>query len=242
MKSMLARAAGPALAATLALAAPAAAQTSPQVPTLMANGMGTVYVVPDIAIVSIGVTTQAATAAEALAANSTDLTKVIDTIKGEGVAQRDIGTQGFSIFPVYEQPPEGATTTEPPKIVGYQVTNEVRVTIRDIASSGGILDKVVAAGANQVNGISFDSSDTKTPADAALTDAIADARRQAEMMATAAGVRLVRIVNVNASSGGMQPMFSRMDMAVASAPPTPVMPGQREVTANASVTWEIAPQ
>lgn len=233
--------AAPALAAALAFAAPAAAQMSPQVPTLMANGTGTVYVVPDIAIVSIGVTSRAANAAAALAANSADLTRVIDTVTAEGVATRDIGTAGFSIFPVYEDPkPDNGAQTEPPKIVGYQVTNEVRVTIRDIATSGAILDKVVTAGANQVNGITFDSADRTTPADAALADAVADARRQAEIMAKAAGVRLVRIVSVNASSGGVMPM-ARFDMA-ASAMPVPVMPGQREVTANATVTWEIAPE
>lgn len=242
MTSFLARSAGPVLAATLALATPAAAQSASDVPTLIANGTGTVYVVPDIAIVTIGVTSRAATAADALGANSTDLNAVITAVEAEGVAKGDIGTQGFSIFPVYEQPPEGQTQTDPPRIVGYQVTNEVRVTIRDITTSGGILDKVVAAGANQVNGITFDSSDRKTPADAALADAVADARRQAEILAEAAGVRLVRIVNISASSGMMEPMMARYDMAVSAAPPTPVMPGQRAVNANASVTWEIAPQ
>jgi uncharacterized protein len=231
-----------ALAAALLLAGPAAAQTNPQVPTLNANGTGTVYVVPDIAIVSIGVTTRGQTAAEALSANSRDLAAVIQTITGEGVASRDIGTSGFSIHPVYEQQrPTNGNPTDPPRIVGYQVTNEVRVTIRDIATSGGILDKVVTAGANQVNGISFDSADRKTPADAALADAIADARRQAEIMAEAAGVRLLRIVNINASSGGGQPMYARMETMAMDAS-VPVMPGQREVSANASVTWEIAPQ
>jgi uncharacterized protein YggE len=230
-----------ALAAALLFAAPAVAQMNPQVPTLNANGTGTVYVVPDIAIVSIGVTTRGATAADALSANSTEMASVIETISGEGVAPRDIGTTGFSIFPVYEQPqPANGTETDPPKIVGYQVTNEVRVTIRDIATSGGILDKVVSAGANQVNGISFDSADRQTPADAALADAIADARRQAEIMAEAAGVRLVRVVNINASSGG-GPVYARMEtMAMDSS--VPVMPGQREVNANANITWEIAPE
>ena len=229
------------LAAALLFAAPALAQMNPQVPTLNANGTGTVYVVPDIAIVSIGVTTRGATAAEALAANSTEMASVIETISGEGVASRDIGTSGFSIYPVYEQrEPANGVETDPPKIVGYQVTNEVRVTIRDIATSGGILDKVVSAGANQVNGITFDSADRQTPADAALADAIADARRQAEIMAKAAGVRLVRIVNINASSGG-GPVYARME-AMAMDAAVPVMPGQREVNANASVTWEIAPE
>ena len=232
--------AAPALAAMLAFAGPAAAQMNPQVPTLTANGTGTVYVVPDIAIVSIGVATRAATAAAALSENSAEMSAVIATIEAEGVARRDIGTTGFQVYPVYEQQQPTDGRTEPPRVVGYQVTNEVRVTIRDLASSGAILDKVVSAGANQVNGISFDSSDRKGPADAALADAVADARRQAEIMATAAGVRLVRIVNVNASSGG-GPMFARAEMMAMDAA-VPVMPGQRELSANATVTWEIAPE
>ena len=241
MRLIPARTAAPALAlAALLFAFPAAAQMSPQVPTLSANGEGTAYVVPDIAIVSIGVTTRGATAAAALAENSADLARVIDTVKGEGVAERDIGTSCFSIYPVYEQPqPMDGVEPGPAKIVGYQVINEVRVTIRDIAASGGILDKVVTAGANQVNGITFDNADRKTPADAALADAIRDATRQAGIMAEAAGVRLVRIVNVNASSGGGMPVFARMEAMAASVP---VMPGERAITANASVTWEIAPR
>lgn len=246
MTSLPARIAAPAFAAALAIAAtalPAAAQSIAELPTLSANGVGTVYVVPDIAVVTLGVTTRAATAGDALAANSTDLAKAIDAIKAAGVAEPDIGTAGFSVFPVFEQtdPNSTAPQTEPPKIVGYQVTNEVRVTIRDIASSGTILDAVVKAGANQVTGISFDSSDRKTPSDAALADAVADATRQAGIMADAAGVKLVRIVSINGSSGGMVPMFARADMMAASAP-VPVMPGQREVNANANVTWEIAPK
>ncbi len=233
--------AAPALAAMIAFAGPAAAQMNPQAPTLTANGTGTVYVVPDIAIVSIGVATRAATAAEALSQNSAEMAQVIATIEAEGVARRDIGTTGFQVYPVYEQqqPPTNGNPTEPPRVVGYQVSNEVRVTIRDLASSGAILDHVVSAGANQVNGISFDSSDRQGPADAALADAVADARRQAEIMAAAAGVRLVRIVNVSASSN--MPMFARAEMMAMDAA-VPVMPGQREVSANATVTWEIAPE
>ena len=244
MKTILASAAL-ALAAALAFAAPAAAQMA-QVPTLVQpTAPARSYVTSPTSPSSRSASPAAPpTAADALAANSTDLARVIDTIKGEGVAARDIGTSGFSIYPVYEQADDGATT-EPPKIVGYQVTNEVRVTIRDIATSGGILDKVVGAGANQVNGITFDNSDRRDAGRRrAPADAVADAQGQAEIMAAAAGVRLVRIQSTSApllvGCGG--PMFARLDMAAAPAPSAPVMPGQREVNANATVTWEIAPQ
>jgi uncharacterized protein YggE len=223
----------------LLFALPAAAD-EPPTPTLQANGDGTAMVVPDIAIVTIGVTTRGDAAGAALAANSTDVAKVLDAIKADGVADKDITTSNFSIYPVYEQPKEGEPQTSPPKVIGYEVANEVRVTIRAIAKSGGVLDKVVSAGANRVSGISFDVADRKTPAAAALKDAIADAKRKADIMAEAAGVKLVRVLSVSSSDGGQapQPMFMRA-MADKAAP---VMPGEQAISANASVTWEIAPR
>ena len=204
--------------------------------TLQASGDGSVLVVPDIAIVTIGVTTRGASAGEALRQNSTDLAAVIDTIRAEGVDDRDIGTAGFSVSPIYERRPDGARDDQLPRIVGYQVSNEVRVTIRDIATSGGILDKVVVAGANQVNGIVFDIADRKAAEDAAIEAAIGEARRRGGLMAAAAGVRLTRILTVNANAGGgPQPVFARMEMAA----DVPVMPGEQAVTANASITWEV---
>jgi uncharacterized protein YggE len=100
---------------------------------------------------------------------------------------------------------------------------------------------VVTAGANRVSGISFDVADRTTPNDAALKDAIGDAKRKAELMAAAAGVKLVRILSVSTAeaNGGPVPMFRAM---AASAAPVPVMPGEQQVSVNASVTWEIAPQ
>jgi uncharacterized protein len=229
-----------AFAGLLALALPAAAQQpADQIAVLQANGEAQEYVVPDIAIVSIGVTNRAASASEALDANNADTARVIATIQGAGVDDKDIGTSGFSVNPVYEPVTDSTPRDQLPAIVGYQVSNEVRVTIRDIASSGGILDAVVKAGANQVNGIAFDVSDRKAATDRAIAAAIADARATARLMAEAAGVKLVRIVSVNANGGGGGgPMFARMEMAAA---PVPVMPGQQQISANANLTFEIAP-
>ena len=228
-----------AFAAVVFSALPALAD-QPAPPSLQASGQGIEYAVPDIAIVSLGVTSRGRTASEALTANSADLAAAIAAITGSGVADKDIGTSGFSIYPVYAQNSDGSQT-QPPKIAGYEVSNEVRVTIRDIAQSGAILDKVVTAGANRVSGISFDSADRKTPADAALKAAIAEAKRKAELMAAAAGVKLVRILSVSTSEGGgPQPVFARMELKAAA--PVPVMPGQQAVTVDASITYEIAPQ
>jgi uncharacterized protein YggE len=238
-----------ALAAGIAAPAAAAAQQSlpfpwpqPQ-PTLSGNGEGEVMVAPDIAIVTLGVVSRGTTAAAALAVNSTELQVALDQVKAAGVPEKDIATSGFSVQPVYQtgRPP----SDQPPPIVGYTVSNTVRVTIRDVARSGAILDQVVRAGANRVSGIMFDIADRKAAEEEAMKAAIAEARRRGELMAEAAGVRLVRVVAVNASAngGGPIPVFQRDTFAAqAAAAPPPVLPGQQRVTAQATVTWEIAPR
>ena len=229
-----------AFAALMILAVPAAADTPERIPTLNASGEGFVMVVPDIAIVTLGVTTRADTARAALDQNSAETARVIEAIRGAGVSDQDIGTSGFNVSPVYEQVVTRSSDQEPvtPRIVGYQVQNEVRVTIRDLDASGAILDKVVTAGANQISGISFDVADPQAAADEALRSAIADARRKAELMASAAGVRIVRILDV--SGGSNMPMFAARAQAVAFDAAVPVMPGQTRVQANANIVFEIA--
>ena len=212
---------------------------TPSPPLLTATGDGSVMVVPDIAIVTIGVVSRGATAREALDANSADIGKVIDAIRGEGVADKDIGTSGFSVNPVYEAPPDNGAETRPPRVLGYDVSNEVRVTIRDIAASGAVLDKVVSAGANQVNSIAFDISDRVKPSDEALAAAVADATRKGKLIAEAAGLRLVRIMSVTVNDA--VPVFARAEMSMA-AKAAPIMPGERQVTANATISWEVAPK
>jgi uncharacterized protein YggE len=218
----------------LAFAAlPAAAQEAPQIATLTADGTGEVFAEPDTAFVTIGVTTRGDTPAAALAANSADMERVIDAILAAGVEAADVQTSGFSISPIYSnQRGEG----QPQQITGYNVSNQVTVRIRGIKTSGDILNQVVAAGANQINGIRFDFADARPLQDAAMEAAIADARRRAELMAAAAGVRLVRVLTVSAFASA-QPMFeARAAIAV------PIMGGEQAITANATLTFEIAPE
>lgn len=237
MKTWLA----PLAAAAMLAASPSLAEAdAPPVPQLQANGSGEVMVVPDIAIVTIGVTSQAPEASAALAANSADLTRAIAAIRAAGIAEKDIATSGFSIDPVYQQAAD-RPSDRPPEIVGYRVDNQVRVTVRDIARSGGLLDQVVTAGANRVSGIAFDISDSKAAAEQAIRAAIADARAKGELMADAAGLRLVRILSLNAGdNGGPRPAMA-FDMAER-AKAVPVMPGERSVSANAQIVWEVAPK
>ena len=221
------------------LAQPALADETPTTATLQASGQGTANVVPDIAIVSLGVSSSGRSASDALTANSTALTAAIAAVEAAGVAEKDIATTGLNIYPVYATNSDG-TQVQPPKVTGYSVSNEVRVTIRDITKAGDLLDKVVAAGANRIDGISFDVSDRKAADDGALTDAIAEAMRKGQLMATAANLKLVRVLSVTTAAAGEPPraVYALAKAAVASVP---VMPGEQETDVTATMVWEVAP-
>jgi len=227
--------------AVFAVVVPASAQNSP--PTLSANGEGIENAAPDMAVVTLGVLSRARTAREALDANNADMDKVIQAVRGQAIADKDISTTGFSISPVYSQPPQPRAGDQPsePEIVAYQVSNQIRIVVRDIDKTGAVVDSAVTAGANQAGSINFDIDDRQALVDKAIVAAIADAKRKAELMAEAAGVRLVRVLSLNANEGGGGPVFRREAMAAA-APPVPVMGGELSISANAQISWEIAPK
>ena len=226
------------LAILIALTGPVLAED--KLPTLSVTGQGVEHAVPDIAIVTLGVLSQAKTARAALDANNDDMDEVITTIRTEGIADTDIATTGFSISPIYSRPPQPqrGEVAQEPKIVAYQVSNQLRIVVRDLATIGTALDKAVTAGVNQAASINFDIDDREALVDAAIRSAIADAPRKANLMAEAAGVRLIRIVDVNASQGGT---VHRETLALASRA-VPVMGGELAVSANASISWEIGPK
>lgn len=227
-----------ALSLTVIAASSAFAQVTPQVATITAEGTGTVHAAPDVVIIDIGVTTRGATPAEALTGNNADMQRVIDAIIAAGVPETDIATSNFSISPVYDdqQMTRGNTL---PAIIAYEVSNQVTIRIDGVETSGAILDRVVEAGANRINSIRFDIAEPQPLRDEALAAAITEARRQAELMANAAGVTLVRIVSIT-SYANAQPMYDRAVGFAASA--VPIMGGEQAVTATATVTFEIAPR
>ncbi len=142
--------------AALIAAGPAAAQsgTGAEPATLSVNGEGRVDVAPDIATIRVGVETQGETAAEALEANSAAAAEMIATLKDAGVEARDIQTGQLNVQPVHADM-QRTRPGESPEITGYRVVNEVAVTVRDLDALGGLLDRVVGAGANRVNAIGF---------------------------------------------------------------------------------------
>lgn len=226
------------LAVTLgAWGVPARAEDAPRA-TLTVVGQGEASATPDQAVFSTGVVSTAKTADEALAANSKAVAGVIEAIKASGIEARDIATSGFSIQPQYAQPQQGSR--EPLKVSGYEVRNGVSVRVRDLAQLGTLLDKVVQAGANQAGGLRFDLSNPDELSAKAQIAALDNARAQAETLAKAAGMRLLRLRRISpgerASIGG-----APMMMMKAEARAVPLEAGETTAHAQVTLMYEIEP-
>ena len=202
--------------------------------TVTVAGTGTVSAAPDMAEITSGVVTQAPTAAQALAANSQAMERLLQALGTLGIATRDIQTTNISVSPLRRQGRDG----QPPEITGYEVTNQVRVKVRDLSILGRVLDQQVGQGANLVHGIQFGRQEPEPLRDEARRRAMADARRKAELYAGAASLRVGRVVAVQ-EAGAPSPraeMAPRMTMAA-----VPVAPGEQEIQASVTVTFTLEP-
>ncbi|MGH8081564.1 MAG: SIMPL domain-containing protein [Lysobacter sp.] len=237
-----------ALAAVLAFGAATAMTASAQSPAYVATDGTLLSVsasadakrVPNIATISTGVVTQAADANAAMRANAEQMAKVVAAIKAAGIAERDIQTSGINLNPQYRY-----AENQPPVITGYQASNNVNMVVRDIAKVGKILDSLVATGANQINGPTFDldDKDKDVAFDEARRGAIEKAQARAQMYAKTLGMQVRRIVSV--SEGGrfappmpMPMMAMRMEKAGAAAD-TSVSPGENTLSMSLDVVFEL---
>src|SRR5262245_49293452 len=194
------------LAAAIALIAggPAVAQ-EPSVPSVSVIGSAAVSSRPDTADVVAGVVTQAQTAAQALAENTAAMQKVMKTLADLGIAERDVQTVGLSVSPQRAQQRPGSPQPQG-VITGYEVTNQVRVRVRNLDVLGRLLDALVTQGANTLGGITFSIADPKPLLQQARGQAITDALQKAQAYAAAAGVKLGRVIAIrDASSGPPRP-------------------------------------
>lgn len=211
--------------------------------TITIEGRGEVMAAPDMAQITSGVTSQGATAREALDANTAAMAELIEALKASGIEARDIQTSGFSVNPnyVYTDARDENGYSLPPRINGYQVSNTVTVTVRDLDALGSILDKSVTVGANTVNGVSFAVADPSELYDQARKAAFADARAKAELYATAAGGTLDDIISISESQAFNNPqpypMYARAEMAASA--PVPVEAGELTFAINVNVQWEL---
>lgn len=215
---------------------------------------------PDLAMFSAGVVSQGQTASQAMAENSSAMARVVAALRRAGIAERDIQTSSISLQPRYSNPELEAqliarqtrqpyvppVKPEAPQIIGYEARNSVQVRVRRLTEMGKIIDTLVQAGANQVNGPSFTLDEPKAALNEARVEAIAEARQRAELYARSAGLRVIRILSIT-ESGGYYPVQEIFVTGRAMAesgsppppPPTPVSPGELSMGMNVSVQFEL---
>ena len=217
--------------------APALGQTAAN-RTLTMSGQGEVRAAPDTVTLSAGVTSEAPTAAAALAANTTRMQSVFAALKKLGLADKDMQTANFSVWP--QMAPQTANNnSQPPHVTGYHVSNQLQLRLDDVSRLGPAIDALVTAGANQMNGIDFAIKDSAPLLAEARADAVSDARAKAEIYAKAAGVSLGPILSIGENAGQWpRPVYMALPMARA-AKAVPVAAGEESITAEVSIVWEI---
>lgn len=237
MALLLATAAAP--AAFAQTARPSTGDSMFQTTTLNLSAYGETRVAPDKAAINLGVNNEAPTAAAALSANSQQMNTVIAALKKAGIAEKDIQTSGLNLSAQYDY-----VQNEPPRLRGYQASNQVTVTVNDLAKLGAAVDATVKAGANQVNGISFGLKDPTAAENAARQQAVKALAAKADLYAQATGHRVLRLVNLN-EGGGYTPApppmpmmaYARMEKAGDS---TPVSAGELSVRVDITGLYELS--
>lgn len=203
--------------------------------TLHLEASGEAKATPDMASITLGVTTQAPGAAQAMRANAERMSAILAGLRAQGLAERDIQTSNLSLNAQYVY-----AQNEPPKLSGYQASNDVSVTVRDLAKLGPVIDAVSAAGANQINGISFGLKDPQGAQDEARRAAVKALNAKADLYAQATGYRIVRLLSLS-EGGGEPPMRPGPVFAMAkAAAPTPVEAGELNVRIDVSAVYELA--
>jgi uncharacterized protein YggE len=222
------------LAAVLAitlLTAPARADDFPS--AISVSGEATVSAAPDLAQIDAGVANDAKTAKEASDANNAAMGKVLAALKGAGIAEKDYQTSRLSLQPQYGQNKSTGATP----VVGFRASNRVTVKIRDVTKVAGIIDTLVGAGANDIGNISFEVTQASKLLDGAREQAVADARRKAEVYAKATGVTLGAPLSISEGSAPV-PLF-KARMATPQMAPAAVAPGEETLSVTVNVSWAI---
>jgi hypothetical protein len=203
---------------------------------IVVTGTGRISVSPDTALLTLGVESQAATLAEATTDAARRMSAVVARVKAFGIADPDIATVAYSVDPRIA-PGDPTRRDEPPRIVGYRVTNVARVTVRKLADAGPILDAGVGAGANVVRGIQFTLTDNAKATTDARASAVGDAMVKARQFAAAAGVTLGEVLSIRES--GAMPPTPVFRAAAMRAEATPIEPGQLEIVVTVELRQAI---
>ena len=233
--------------ALIGVAAPAAAVPLPipggsatgRPATIEATGQAKVSQIPDRVYIDLGVTTQAQKSQDAAAQNASRLSAVIAAVRRAAGSGAQLATTGYSISPNYNYPRNGGT----PTVVGYTVSNVVELRLDDLKRIGPVIDAATRAGSNDVQDIRFALRDEEAPRAEALREAALNARQDADALAGALGLRVVRVLSVSEQGPSAIPVYPRIRefARVEAAPATPVEAGTIDVNATVSLTVEVAP-
>jgi uncharacterized protein len=226
------------LLATLLAANPVLADEVKMSRIISLSGHGEVRAVPDMAAISMGIMSSAETARAALDANTKAMTELMANLKAANIEDKDITTANFSVNPRLDYGQNGGQV---PKLVGYDVTNQVTVIIQKIDGLGALLDKAVSSGSNQINGISFSVSNPDAAMDEARKLAVKDAMHKAQIYADAASINLGNIMSISEGGGMTEPpvMFNRAKTMAADSAPVPIAQGSQVISVDVNITWEI---
>jgi uncharacterized protein YggE len=229
--------AGLALGLAVALTLPTIAQESPSPEaqsldrTVSTSGVAIVRSSPDEALVTLGVRTDAPTAQEAMETNADHMGDVVGALLDAGLDEGDLATASINLYPRWDD-----TGTA---VVGFTAENQVTATVHDLDRVGAILDRAVKAGANIASGITFRVSNGNEAADRALAEAVADARRKAEILAAAADAELGAVMSITELSSSAQPPIVYAEAAVSDGSVTPVLPPTLESQVSVTVVWSL---
>ncbi len=227
-----------ALSIFLVASLPSRAEGNNSKAVISITGLGEISASPDIARITSGVVSQAKTAAKSLQSNSAAMTRIIAGLKVAGIGAKDIRTSGFSVNPTYFY--DQKNRRNPPKIIGYEVRNQVHITVRQRDELGSILDKMITLGANQINGISFAIDKPQKLLDEARKRAVEDALRKVEIYVAATNSKLGRIISI--SEGQARPpvrQFVQRLEARSVRADVPIEAGQQALRIQVNITWEL---
>lgn len=235
---------------SLAVSAPAyTAQAQAQPPaaaepprSITVSGSGQVSVQPDLAVITIGVETNADEAGAALTQNSEQMQALLTTLEEAGVPSEDIQTQALQLFSPDQQPPQPAPAAESApadaQSASYRAVNLVEVTVRDLSQVGELIDQAVQAGGNQIQGIRFDISDPQAALDQARQAAWNDVRHKAEQWAELTGATLGDVLTINEFQSNI-PFAAEAAFAPSAGMAVPVQPGTQRVMVDVQISWRL---
>ncbi|MCC6918325.1 MAG: SIMPL domain-containing protein [Alphaproteobacteria bacterium] len=201
--------------------------------TITVSGSGHTEMAPDIAVLSLGVTSDGATAREALDKNSGAMGAVIDGLKELGFGVTDMQTTGLSVNAQYDY------NTQPARLIGYLASNGITLRVKDISRLGEILDIVVSKGSNQINGLSFDVADKTAAMNEARLKAVADAKAKADLLAGAAGMTVGRVITMSEGYVSSPSPVPVQTMRADSAASVPTAAGQVGLDALVNIVYEL---